>query len=792
MAENFNLFSQGCEFSLQDIQLYLSSALFRGIGVATAKKLVDHFGESTLKVLESQSERLVEVRDLPPYRIKQIKKAWWESQQQPQRFTIAKLYRLGISLKLILELCYHYGDQTEAILRQNPYRLVEEVEGIGFNRADELALLLGYSPDSLHRYSQGVIYVLKEALKQGHCFLPEKLLWGRTLELLQRHDYFPQAAQLKAAMVDLLSKSTIKEGFSEGSIYLSSVYRIELKVALKLIAFSKPPFCDESAVQQWLAATEEEREEGDDASDRLSEQQRRAIVMASQHSLSILYGGPGRGKTHVLKTLCQWLTHQNLRVALIAPTGKAANRMESVIGKKAATIHRLLQWQGRKEGFLYNEKNPIPEVDYLICDEFSMVDIFLFYSLLKAMPTGAKMLLVGDKDQLPSIGAGMVLKDLINSELLGATQLTQVYRQGFGNIIVQAADQVNRGVVPELYSINCAQEWSSSDCPLWKVPTPTEAASTLVALARQMQSDGVELHTDVMVIAPQKKGVAGVNNLNKLLQEVFNPPCPSKPELRIKKRKTATNKAVSSAQSSEETEEVVFRKGDRVMQLENDYNHGVMNGETGQVIVVDKLKQLVTVSFEGGAMVEYCLSSLEKIAHSFAITCHKSQGSEFQYVLIPLLLACRRMLTRQLLYTAMTRAKVGLIVVGQPEALKVAVETNRPAQRYTQLSTQLLLDRELLRSQLRESRSASATKAEPGTVTIASRVQQRQLNLTAGQMTSIGSFAVSLYVERYGTRPSKRPEQVGSYRFKTYHYEIEALWLVDRAIDLVLQTPETG
>jgi exodeoxyribonuclease V alpha subunit len=750
-----------------EIEQYLASGLFRGIGKKTAALLVSHFGADTLNVLEQSPEQLFQVPRLQRYRIAAITSAWRDSSENPVRGASAWLLGLSTPLGLTLKLCDRYGHQTEAVLKSNPYRIIDEVEGIGFKTADALALAIGISPNSEQRYSQGIVQVLKDALSEGHCFVPFSQLLIRALELLSRDNHTPNSHLLQAVIQSCLTNQTLVEGNSSGSIYLKKVYRAELNVALLVKAQLTQQQQPIEHLEHWLHKWEQVSYQ---ELSRLSKEQRSALYTAWAHPLSILTGGPGRGKTHILKYLVQWLCEKRVELALAAPTGKAAARMKEATGYKAQTIHRLLQWQGHGQSFRYNQNNPLP-IDWLIVDEFSMVDLFLFHSLLKALKPTTRILLVGDFNQLPSVGAGMVLRDLILSELIPTTQLQTIYRQQHESPIIYAAEEVLSGKVPALHQFNQPSSWMDvGDCSMLCRSTPGDVADAIVSLALQMKADKIDLNQQLMVLAPQKQGPAGVKALNARLQPIFNPKKDGEPEV--------------------VTGEVVYRVGDRVIQLVNRYDTtpAVMNGESGWVVLVDALKKRVTVEFEGGAWVDYLPGNFEQIMHAYCLTCHKSQGSEFQYVIMPLLLSNRRMLTRQLLYTTMTRASRTFIAVGQPEALQIAVATDKPARRYTQLSQFLLAPEEDLTGAMGSlGVSGGVNQGKQGSfVTIASRLRERQLGATKGQMTSIGSLALRLYEDKFGHRPSKQLEVVEGIRFKTYHYTVEAVDLIDRAIDAVL------
>ncbi|MBD2681528.1 ATP-dependent RecD-like DNA helicase [Nostoc paludosum FACHB-159] len=754
------------ELSLSEIQQYLESGLFRGIGKKTAQTLVNYFGYDTLLVLDAHPERLESIPGFGESRIAKITKAWSESKVNPTRGIIAQLLGVGTSLRLTLKICEHYGHTTALQLKSDPYKLIDDIEGIGFKTADELAISLGMSVASDARYSKGLLHVLKSALSEGNCFLPESDLLGRAVSLLERPHHTPDYKSLNTILGQLVEEQTLVYGEVANSVYTRAAYRAELSVALKIQTLINRPTYPTEHLEHWLADFEAPsyRELS-----RLTTEQTSALLMAVKHPISILTGGPGRGKTYVLQALVQWLTFRGANIALAAPTGKAANRMKEATGMEASTIHRLLQWQGLGQNFYYNEDNPLT-IDWLIVDEFSMVDIFLFNSLLKALPTKTQILLVGDSDQLPSVGPGMVLRDLLSAEIVPTTRLQTIHRQRKDSPIIYAASEVNFGTVPPLDKFNQAESWMDvGECAMLEASSPEMTAKSIVSLVASMKKENVNLNQNVIVLAPQKEGAAGVNNLNKLLQPIFNPQKPNLPEV-----------VVGS---------VVYRVGDRVIQLKNRYDTlpPVMNGETGQVVAVDEKKEMVKISWEGGAIVDYYPGFFDQIMHSFCITCHKSQGSEFQYVIFPLLMANYRMLTRQLLYTTMTRAQGTFIAVGQPEALKIAVETDKPAKRFTGLMALLISPIDELTKTFSRLSQAKAVAATPATVTVASRLQSRQLTATPGQMTTIGTIALQMYEEKYGHRPSKQLEQVGKFKFKTYHYEISAVELIDSAIDLVMR-----
>lgn len=755
-----NKFKELPNLSSAEIVSYLSSPLFKGIGKKTANKLVQHFGQEILYILDHKPQLLTSIPSLYPYQIKKIITAWQKSKNDPTRDAIALLLGAGASFKLSLNICEYYSNRTLNILKQNPYQIINDLDRVGFKTADRLALSLGIKPNSQYRYLQAIIYTLKEASRNGHCFLPRNLLLEKTYEILALKNHSPDRSQINKTIVLGIEQKDLASFESNDSIYLSSTFTTELRVAKTIKTFLSYPTKSIEKLFDWLEL------EFFNEVNALSLEQQSALLMAQRHKISILTGGPGRGKTYILKTFVKWLKRNQAKIALAAPTGKAAHRLSEVTQLKAMTIHRLLQWSGVDRRFFYDLNNPL-DLDWLIVDEFSMVDIFLFNSLLKALPQHASILLVGDPNQLPSIGPGMVLRDLLLSEAVPSTCLTKVFRQQDNSSIVTVADRVNIGEVPDLDRFSKPEDWiEQNECTLNEA-TPRQTPSQIVSLVESIAASDVILNQQLVILSPMKKGPAGVDRLNKLLQPIFNPKQGFKKELVV--------------------DEVTYRVGDRVIQLKNRYDTepAVMNGENGFIIDIERDPAKVTVKFSEGAEVSYLLVDLDQIMHSFAMTCHKAQGSEFRYVIMPLLMSHRIMLTRQLLYTTITRAQSTFIAVGEYSALNLAVATDRPAQRFTQLTNLLLKQLNFLSEQLNSLHQHRAKSAN-NLISIAQRLSQRNLSATKGQMTSIGSLALSLFENKYSHRPSKRFETVGKFKFKTYHYPNKDTDLIDRAIDVIL------
>ncbi len=569
-------------------------------------------------------------------------------------------------------------------------------------------------------------------------------------------------------MRQLVDSKNLVEGDLSHSIYLPPFHRAELTVARNIISMAALCRDDDirlsdkiAELEHWLYSQAGGRHEYINQLQVLSSEQKAALARSELHQVAIITGGPGTGKTFTLQTLMRWLSGR-FDVALVAPTGKAAKRLASLAGHEAKTIHRLLEWSMVAGRFDRNQSNPLTE-NFVVVDEASMVDLFLFNSLLKALPPAGKLLLVGDQDQLPSVGPGMVLRDLINSELIPITRLTLIRRQQNGSDIITAAHQINQGITPNRQTVKnpIPLESRSSDC-LWVEASSQEmAADEIIKTLESLKKSGFNLRSDVQVLTPMKKGAAGTKNLNALLQSYVNPKYFENNELLLG--------------------EEIWRGGDRVLQTRNNYNTGVMNGEEGEIVGVDLKAQQILVEFEGGAIAPYTASTISDIIHAYALTIHKSQGSEYQVVIAPILMSHRRMLTRQILYTAITRAKTLFIGVGQLKALEVAVRKDLPAQRYTQL-TQYLITPTVLDCQ-----SSEPSNPTEKLTSVQGRLRELGLTASKGQMTKIGSLALQLFELTHGLSPCRKPERIGGMQFTTYHYPDSAQALLDQAIHQVLE-----
>lgn len=719
------------------IEKYLGSGLIRGVGPVTAKRIVKHFGVDTLTIIEEYPERLNEVPSVGRKRVQMIMTAWQE--QKAIKEVMLFLQSHSVSTGLATKIYKFYGDDAIGIVQQDPYRLARDIYGIGFLTADRIAQALGLAPDSPQRVAAGVAYALNQATEEGHVFLPTSELVKQASELLavsreeigigvvrlwhedqvkvaiqpgdvelapivtpSVDDGIPQLiaekGQLYAAATTTQAQQVLEE---ERAIYLTPFYYGEQGVAnqlQRLMRLGESAFLSfQQQRQDWEKIfTAAEQTTGL----RLAPQQRSALQAALTHRLTVLTGGPGTGKTTSIRTLLQICDQYRYRVVLAAPTGRAAKRLAETTGREAKTLHRLLEFKPAEGmSFQRNADNPL-EGDLLIVDEASMLDLLLTNHLLKAIPPGMHLLLVGDVDQLPSVGAGNVLKDIIaaieerdleskrlrdssNSSAFQSLNLplahspnTQatvirlqtIFRQAADSFIITNAHRINQGSMPTL------DNEKATDFFLFRTEEPERAAQLCVELvqSRIPKRFAIPSH-DIQVLSPMHRGVIGVGALNEALQAGLNPPAAQKPEKRVGNR--------------------VYRIGDRVMQIRNNYDKDVYNGDMGAIQAIDMEMQKVTVTIDGRPVV-YDFLELDELVHAYAVSVHKSQGSEFPAVVIPVLTSHYMMLQRNLLYTAVTRAKRLVVLVGQPKALAMAVNNDKVTQRFTGLRERLTRSQE--------------------------------------------------------------------------------------------------
>ena len=629
----------------EGIEKYLGSGMVKGVGPVYAKKLVEKFGEGIFDLIEHRSARLEEVEGIGPKRRQRIKAAWAE--QKVVREIMLFLHSHGVSTSRAVRIHKTYGDQAIETVRANPYRLAQDIHGIGFKTADQIAQQVGIPVDSLVRATAGLNHVLLEATGDGHCALPVETLLDEAGELLLVEERIVRAALDRALAEKQLIPETID---GQELLFLPVLRRAEEVIAKRLrqlgAAPSAFPEIDfEKAVAWCQARTGKE----------LAPSQREALRLALRSRALVITGGPGVGKTTLLHSILLILRAKKVRCLLCAPTGRAAKRLSEATGLEAQTIHRLLEVNPANGTFQRNEGNPL-EGDLLVVDEASMVDVPLMAHLLRALPAGASVLLVGDVDQLPSVGPGLVLRHVIASGVVPVVRLTEVFRQAAHSRIITTAHRINRGEPPEPPARDV-----ESDFYLVEREEPEAIANTLVELVRQRIPERFRLDPvrDVQVLCPMNRGSLGVRELNLRLQAELNPPRPGEPGV--------------------EKFGWQFRVRDKVIQIENDYDKEVFNGDIGQIVRVDPDERELTIRFDGRDVV-YDYGELDQVALAYAITIHKSQGSEFPAVVLPLALQHYLLLQRNLLYTGVTRGRRLVVLVGQRKAVAIAVR-NQPTQR---------------------------------------------------------------------------------------------------------------
>ncbi|MGK9452276.1 SF1B family DNA helicase RecD2 [Acidithiobacillus caldus] len=634
--------------SLEGIEKYLGSGMIRGIGPVYAKKLVRAFGDQVFTVIEEQPERLAEVEGIGPIRRERMVSAW--ADQKVIREIMLFLHTHGVGTARAVRIFKTYGTDAVRILSENPYRLARDIHGIGFRTADEIARKMGIERDAPIRVRAGISYALMEARDEGHCGLPREDLIPLAEKLLE----VPTTAIESAIQEELLDGAIVADRVQDAEcVFLASLYRNEQGIAelLHQLRTGPAPWAGIAAdsaigwVQKRLGIA-------------LAQSQQSAIRMVLQEKVTLITGGPGVGKTTLVNAILHILDAKRLRIALAAPTGRAAKRMSETTGKEAKTIHRLLEIDPQGGGFKRKEDYPL-DIDLLVLDECSMIDVPLMHAILKALPISAGLLMVGDPDQLPSVGPGQVLADLIAAKTLPVVHLTEVFRQAAQSRIIQAAHRINAGHMPDL-----SKPGGQSDFYFIAADDPAEAADKLVKLVtthipRRFSLDPVQ---DIQVLCPMNRGALGARALNDALQSALNGD--STPVVEKFGRR--------------------FAPGDKVMQIQNDYEKEVFNGDLGTVQAVDMEEGTLTVDFEG-RIVGYGFGELDLLQPAYAITVHKSQGSEYPAVVIPMSTQHYPMLQRNLLYTAVTRGKALVVLLGQKKAVAMAARNGSGRRRWSKL-----------------------------------------------------------------------------------------------------------
>jgi exodeoxyribonuclease V alpha subunit len=646
--------------TVEAIKRYLGSGLIKGVGPVTAKRIVDFFGKETLDVLDRTPDRVLEVPGVGKYRARLIGQAWVA--QQHIKEVMLFLQGHGISTGLAVKIYKTYGDQAIPIVSRDPYRLAQDIFGIGFRTADTIAQDLGLPADAPGRIAAGITFALNEASNDGHVYLPRDVLVEQAAEMLSIEPEQIEAMVTRMAGRGDLMIEVVADALERiEAVYVPPMYFSEKGAATRLKLINDAPESRLKKLQRkdWDTLLDDAAAGGPV---RLSPQQRDAVQSALTHKISVLTGGPGTGKTTTLRTVIAVLERTGHRFMLASPTGRAAKRLSEATGHPARTIHRMLGFAPSEGGFAftYNDDNPL-DTDMVVIDEASMLDLSLFYSLLKAIRPDTHLLLVGDVDQLPSVGAGNVLNDVITSGIGPVTRLDVIFRQVETSQIIRNAHRVNQGELPDTSN-------QSNDFFLFPEEDPQTAADLLVNVVQERIPGkfGYDRVRDIQVLAPMYRGPVGVAALNEVLQEQLN----SNPHGRLAERRLAGR---------------LFRVGDKVIQTRNNYEKDVFNGDIGRVHSFDMTDQIMTVNMDD-RLVQYDWSEADELTHAYCISVHRSQGSEYPCVVMPVLTQHYMMLQRNLLYTAITRAKELVVLVGTRRAIAIAVKNDRVTRRWSALS----------------------------------------------------------------------------------------------------------
>ena len=672
--------------TVQGMEKYLASGVIKGIGAKTAKKIVKHFGVDTFKIIEQEPQVLAQVSGISEKKALEIGETFHA--QYELRRAMLFLQEYGITPTYAIKIYKQYKDKTKEIVTSNPYRMVEDIFGIGFKKADEIAFRVGIPREDPSRIKTGVVYILNSFASNGHTYVPMPRLLEESMKILipEEYSYAVKTGEyehplIENAITELnINRHIVIKNYDEvPCVFLSYLYYNEQFVARKLVDLSALyQGNDNFNVEKELANTQKELEI------ELVEEQQEAVRQVLSQGVTVLTGGPGTGKTTTINAILHMLEKAGDEVLLAAPTGRAAKRMSEATGRTAQTIHRLLEINYMREDenrqmFTRNEENPL-EADVIIVDEMSMVDITLMYSLMRAVVEGQRLVLIGDADQLPSVGAGNVLKDIIRSERIKTVRLIQIFRQASKSAIVMNAHRINKGEYPV-----CNEK--GTDFFFMNRGSQEDLRATIVELikTRLPKYQGFDSLKDIQVLAPMRKGMIGVNELNKVIQDSINPHHDLKPEKEYRGN--------------------IFREGDKVMQIKNNYNTpwrllgksglaieegtGVFNGDCGIITSIKEDAELLIVTFDDHKVVEYEFNQLDELELAYATTIHKSQGSEYPAVIIPIYTGPPMLLNRNLLYTAVTRAKKMVVGVGLQISMEKMVDNNREIERYSSLAKHL-------------------------------------------------------------------------------------------------------
>ena len=678
------------------MERYLGSGAIKGIGAALAARIVRHFKADTFRIMEEEPERLSEVKGISEKMAMAIAEQVEDKKDMRQAMMFLQNY--GITMNLAAKIYQQYGPTMYGIIKENPYRLADDIPGVGFKMADEIAQRAGIFTDSDYRIKAGILYTLLLATSNGHTYLPQDVLFSQASDLLKVE---PSAMEKHLMDMQIDRKVVVKQTQQGPIIYSSQYYYLELNAARMLHDLNIKGDTPENEIRDNLKKIQEfrTREAPGHEAISLDSLQERAVYEAVNSGLLVITGGPGTGKTTTINTIIRYFEMEGMEILLAAPTGRAAKRMTEATGYEARTIHRMLELvpsglpggdsgQGRadqgKSGmgpgmhFDRNEENPL-DADVIIIDEMSMVDISLMHSLLRAVNVGTRLILVGDVDQLPSVGPGNVLRDIIDSGCFNVVKLTNIFRQAAQSDIVVNAHKINSGERVDLAK-------RSNDFLFIRRDNPDAVISAAITLIRQKLPGYVHAQPfDIQVMTPMRKGALGVERLNQILQNHLNPPDKSKKE--------------------KEAGGIIYRVGDKVMQIKNNYQMeweicnkygiptdrgaGIFNGDVGIIREINEYAELLTVEFDEGKMIEYSFKQLEELELAYAITIHKSQGSEYPAVIIPMYNGPRMLMTRNLIYTAVTRARSCVCLVGQPDAFYSMADNCVEQKRYSGLKTRI-------------------------------------------------------------------------------------------------------
>lgn len=668
------------------MERYLGSGAIKGIGAALAARIVRRFGAKTFEIMEREPERLAEIKGISERKAREIAEQMEEKRELRQAMVFLQEY--GISVNLAVKVYERYGQEIYRIIKENPYRLAEDIAGVGFRTADEIAKKVGIREDSDFRIRSGLLYTLLGASSEGHTCLPEELLLRKAAELLR-----VPAEAVERHLNDLsMDRKLVRKIFSDAEgrertfVYSSAAYYAELSTAVMLSRLNLTLETSDTEIDTLLHRVSRQ------SKIELDERQKEAVSEAVKHGVLILTGGPGTGKTTTINAMIRYFEAEGLEILLAAPTGRAAKRMTEATGCQARTIHRMLELSGGPESaggrasFMKNEDDPL-EADVIIIDEMSMVALYLMQALLKAVVPGTRLILVGDVNQLPSVGPGSVLQDLIRSKAFPVVRLTKIFRQAAESDIIVNAHKINRGE-------RIVLDNKSRDFFFLQRQDPNVILRVVLALVQEKLPRYVNAQpSDIQVLTPMRKGALGVENLNRVLQRYLNPAAPDKPELPFGHG--------SAGGEDGENQKGVLRTGDKVMQIRNNYQLewevrnrygiavdrglGVFNGDMGIVRGINSFAEEVTVEFDEGRMVSYPYKQLDELELAYAVTVHKSQGSEYPAVVIPLLAGPRPLMNRNLLYTAVTRARSCVTLVGSAGTFQAMVDNGTEQKRYTGL-----------------------------------------------------------------------------------------------------------